>query len=161
MLDIGTGSGILAIACAKMGASSILACDIDPIAIETAQINCLRNNVDRRVSLINEDIEVISKGHFDVILANLDCQVIRQKLSAFSRHLKPGGRLILSGILQKDSPRLCKPQEDQDLGLESFKTSRKRGMVLSRVATRATRVVRDGQGPSRHSAVNFPQAPQR
>ncbi len=125
VLDIGTGSGILAIACAKMGAGSILACDIDPIAIQAAHTNCRRNKVDHRVDLIGGDVDAIDKSPFDVILANLNFGVIRQKLSAFGRRLKPDGQLILSGILQEEATRRCELEGGRPLALKVLKHRRK------------------------------------
>ena len=108
VLDIGTGSGILAIACAKLGAESILACDIDPVAIQAAEANCGRNRVDHRIRLLAGEVEAIAGSRFDVILANLEGNLIRRKLKGFSQHLKPEGRLILSGLLGRDATPICR-----------------------------------------------------
>lgn len=108
VLDIGTGSGILAIASAKLGADSVLACDIDPVAIQVAESNCRRNRVHHRVRLFTGEVEALAGSEFDVILANLEGNLIRQKLNDFGRHLKPEGRLILSGLLGLDATRICR-----------------------------------------------------
>ncbi len=115
VLDIGTGSGILAIAAAKLGAESVLACDIDPAALQLARANCCRNRVDRRVRLFAGEVETLSGRRFDVILANLDGNLIRQKLNDFGQCLNPQGRLILSGLLERDATGLCRSQVVRDL----------------------------------------------
>lgn len=115
VLDIGTGSGILAIAAAKLGAESVLACDIDPVALQVARANCRRNRVDRRIRLFTGEVEALSGSRFDVILANLDGKLIRQKLNDFGQRLDPRGRLILSGLLQRDATGICRSQIVRDL----------------------------------------------
>ena len=87
VLDIGTGSGILAIASAKLGAASVLACDIDPVAVQVARANCCRNGADHRVRLFTGEVEALAGSGFDIILANLEGNLIRQKLNLFGQHL--------------------------------------------------------------------------
>ena len=110
VLDIGTGSGILAMASAKLGAESVLACDIDPVAIQVARTNCRRNRVNRRIRLFTGEIESISGSRFDVILANLDGNLIRRKLKDFPQHLNPQGCLVLSGLLERDATGICRSE---------------------------------------------------
>jgi ribosomal protein L11 methyltransferase len=117
VLDIGTGSGILAIACAKLGAESTVACDIDPVAIQVAEANCRLNRVAHRVRLFAGEVEAIAGSRFDVILANLEGNLIRQKLKGFSQYLEPEGRLILSGLLWRDATGLCRPASVRALPL--------------------------------------------
>ena len=108
VLDIGTGSGILAIASAKLGAESVLACDIDPVALQVARANCRRNRVDRRVRLFTGEVEALCGSRFDVVLANLEGNLIRRKLNDFGQRLNPRGRLVLSGLLERDATDLCR-----------------------------------------------------
>ena len=103
VLDIGTGSGILAIAAAKLGAESVLACDIDPVALQVARTNCCRNRVDRRIRLFTGEVEALCGSRFDVVLANLEGNLIRRKLNDFGQRLNPRGHLILSGLLERDA----------------------------------------------------------
>lgn len=107
VLDIGTGSGILAIASAKLGAESVLACDIDAEAIQVAAANCCRNRVDRRTRLFTGEVATLSGSGFDVVLANLEVNLIRRKLDEFGQLLNPRGCLILSGLLERDATGLC------------------------------------------------------
>ena len=103
VLDIGTGSGILAIASAKLGADSVLACDIDSVAIQIAGVNCQRNYVSHQIRLLQGEMCSLAGKPFEVILANLDGNLIKRQLKNFGKHLKPGGQLILSGLLGPDT----------------------------------------------------------
>lgn len=117
VLDIGTGSGILAIASAKLGAEPVLACDIDPVAIQVARANCFRNRVDRRIRLFTGEVEALADRGYDVILANLEGKLIREKLNDFGQRLNPRGQLVLSGLLQPDAADLCRSANVQALPL--------------------------------------------
>jgi len=115
VLDVGTGSGILAIACAKLGAAHVIACDIDSNAIKTAYINCQRNQIDSKISLILSSIESIERKQFDLILANLDGKLIRRQLVSFGRYLKPNGLMIISGMLKQECIQICQQHRTQTL----------------------------------------------
>ncbi len=117
VLDIGTGSGILAIASAKLGAADVLACDIDPVAIQVARSNCCRNRVDQRIRLFTGEVEALAGSGFDVILANLEGSLIQQKLNAFVQHLHPQGSLVLSGLLERDTTGIFRSGIVRDLPL--------------------------------------------
>lgn len=98
-LDVGTGSGILAIALAKMGASSIVALDNDPTALKVARGNVRVNRVERRIKLANCRLEKLQES-FDVVVANLTAETILDLSAALERRVAAGGYLVLSGILQ-------------------------------------------------------------
>ncbi|HEY8477477.1 MAG TPA: 50S ribosomal protein L11 methyltransferase [Chloroflexota bacterium] len=98
--DIGTGSGILAIAAAKLGAARVVAVDIDPVAVEVAEENVRRNRVDRTVAVRHGDPEAARPGGpFDLVVANLTATIIAQTSPALAALLAPEGRLIASGIV--------------------------------------------------------------
>ncbi len=97
VLDVGCGSGILAIAALRFGAGSVLGLDIDPLAAEATLANARRNRVARRLrarvgSLPSGD------GPFDLVLANLIASVLIALAADLAAELRPGGRLIASGI---------------------------------------------------------------
>ncbi|MFQ5903366.1 MAG: 50S ribosomal protein L11 methyltransferase, partial [Candidatus Binatia bacterium] len=98
-LDVGTGSGILAIALAKMGASHVLALDNDPIAIEAARVNMRSNRVGRVVKLSSSGLARV-KGSFTVVAANLTAETIIDLADTLQKKVSPKGYLILSGILK-------------------------------------------------------------
>lgn len=135
VLDVGTGSGILAIAAAKLGAERVLACDIDPVAIQVARANCCRNRVDQRIRLFRGEAEALSGNRFDVVLANLEGNLIRQKLNDFGQRLDPQGCLVLSGLLERDVADLFRSQIVRDLSLtllEDLAKGEWRCLVFSR-----------------------------
>jgi ribosomal protein L11 methyltransferase len=91
--DIGTGSGILAIAAAKLGAAYVRACDIDPLAVRIARENTRANGVTVDVS------EALPSGAFDLIVANILADVIIGMANDLASRLAPKGVLIASGII--------------------------------------------------------------
>lgn len=106
-LDVGTGSGILAIAMAKMGVKEILALDNDPIALKVARTNVRRNGVGKVVSLTNSGPERINRP-FRLVVANLTADVIVGLATVLKKRVARGGYLIVSGILT--------PQVDEVMG---------------------------------------------
>ena len=96
-LDVGCGSGILAIAAVKLGAASAFGVDTDPIAIEATVANARRNAVVRRVRAREGSL---SSGErpFDVVLANLIAGVLVPLAAALRDELRPGGTVLASGI---------------------------------------------------------------
>jgi ribosomal protein L11 methyltransferase len=106
VLDVGSGSGILAIAAARLGAAEVIAVEADADANLNAHENLALNGVEGQVRLEEgfADAELIARlGTFDTILANILSSVIRPLLPAFRTALRPGGRLIVSGILREES----------------------------------------------------------
>ncbi|MBN2807877.1 MAG: 50S ribosomal protein L11 methyltransferase [Deltaproteobacteria bacterium] len=98
VLDVGTGSGILAILAALRGAGRVLALDIDDEALANARENCAHNQVCTLVSLENRPLAQIEEK-FSLIVANIIAPVLVQLAPDLYRLLQPGGSLILSGIL--------------------------------------------------------------
>lgn len=102
VLDLGTGSGILAIAAAKLGASKVLAVDIDPVAVEAALENIQKNQTAEKVTVQEGGLEsvVTSARRFDVVVANILARTI---IAMADQHLgeivRPGGVAIFSGII--------------------------------------------------------------
>lgn len=109
VLDVGSGSGILAIAAVRLGAGEAVAVEYDPDANLNARENFARNGVEARVRLVEalaDDALLAELGAFDLVLANILSGVIRPLLPALHRSLgaSPAGRLIVSGILRDESP---------------------------------------------------------
>ena len=100
MLDLGTGSGILAIAARVLGANKVESCDFDPHAVRTALENVRANEVDS-VSVKKLDVlKWTPKKTWDLVTANLFSEVLIAAAPAIARAVRPGGRLIFSGILR-------------------------------------------------------------
>jgi ribosomal protein L11 methyltransferase len=98
MLDVGTGSGILSIYGAKLGAGRIIALDTDPEALRWAERNISLNNLTGRIELSSTPVEAL-KGQFSLLVANLTLGPILDLMPLFPGLVAPAGRLILSGIL--------------------------------------------------------------
>lgn len=100
VLDVGTGSGILSIAAAKLGAASALALDLDPVAVETAARNATLNHVEDRVHVQPGSIDLERDSNlYDLICINILAEVIAELAPALAAVLRPGGLVIASGIL--------------------------------------------------------------
>jgi ribosomal protein L11 methyltransferase len=102
ILDYGCGSGILAIAAAKLGASTVLGVDIDRQAVSAARSNAERNDVSARFDDSAKDI----KGQFDIVVANILSNPLKALAPAICSHVRPGGQLALSGILVEQADDL-------------------------------------------------------
>jgi ribosomal protein L11 methyltransferase len=100
VLDVGTGSGILAIAAAALGAKRILACDIEEESCRTATENAKLNGVIDRVEITREPLETL-EGDFEVVVANILAEENIRLGQELIKRLAPGGSLILSGILHE------------------------------------------------------------
>jgi ribosomal protein L11 methyltransferase len=101
MFDLGTGSGILAIAAAYLGIGDILAVDIDTVAVEVASRNVQNNSVDDQIRVAEGGIET-AEGLYDIITANLSASLLKKLASDMAQHLNTGGNLIISGILEDE-----------------------------------------------------------
>lgn len=99
VLDVGCGSGILAIAAAKLGAAAVLGVDTDPIAIEATIANAARNRLAGRIAARAGSLPSGEAG-FDVVLANLIASVLVALAPAIRDELRPGGIVLASGIFE-------------------------------------------------------------
>lgn len=106
VLDIGTGTGILAIAGAKLGAKSVFAIDIDPIAVNIAKENSKINGVANKVKVICGDLTNPIKDKYDVIVSNIFTKVLVTMPSDIKSHLNIDGYWILSGILKTEKSEI-------------------------------------------------------
>jgi len=97
-LDVGTGSGILAIALAKLGAQKVWALDNDPVALKVARQNARLNRVQRKIRLQATALNRV-RHSFPLVVANLTAEMILELAAALETKVAPRGFLILSGIL--------------------------------------------------------------
>jgi ribosomal protein L11 methyltransferase len=105
VLDVGTGSGILSIFAAKSGAKEVWGIDTDGVAVENARENVEKNRVSDIVRTRKGSIGNLHKK-FDVVVANIDLKSLRRMRKPLLSHLKKGGFLILSGILEQGKERI-------------------------------------------------------
>jgi ribosomal protein L11 methyltransferase len=98
LLDLGTGSGILAMAASLLGAGRILALDIDPDAVDVARDNLVLNQMSELIECGTTPVEALTEK-FDIILANILAEELVRLASYLTDRLQPGGALVLSGIL--------------------------------------------------------------
>jgi ribosomal protein L11 methyltransferase len=105
VLDVGTGSGILLIVAARLGAGEIWGVDIDGVAIENARENVRQNGISDIVRIRKGRVGDIRK-RFDVVVANIDLRSLERMRWSLTHHLKSKGFLILSGVLEGDGDRL-------------------------------------------------------
>jgi ribosomal protein L11 methyltransferase len=102
LLDYGCGSGILAIAAARLGAGRVAGVDIDPQAVESARANAERNGV---VALFADSAQPVA-GEYDLVVANILSNPLRVLAPAICAHVRSGGRLALSGILREQAEEI-------------------------------------------------------
>jgi ribosomal protein L11 methyltransferase len=100
VLDLGTGSGILAIAAAKLGAGSVLALDIDPLAVEAARENVMRNRVEAVVRVAQGSLDEIAPAALDFAVVNILAKTIIQLCeSGLAEKINPGATIVFAGLI--------------------------------------------------------------
>jgi ribosomal protein L11 methyltransferase len=98
VIDVGTGSGVLAIAASMLGAASVAAVDNDPEALRNARENSERNGCTGRVEVLESELSALAIERADIVIANLTAAVLAQHAVELTRLLEPGGTLIVSGF---------------------------------------------------------------
>lgn len=116
LLDVGTGSGVLAIGAAKLGARRVDALDADPVAVSVAQENVRMNGVEAVVTVAHGSLRggdavplnfatggpvpTLDEGHFDLVAVNIVAPVIVGMAASLARRVRPGGRVIAAGLIE-------------------------------------------------------------
>lgn len=103
VLDVGTGTGILAILAEKLGASKIRAFDIDEWSVENTRENIGLNKC-QHIEVSLGTISDEEKTEYDIVLANINLNILLAEIPTYSQFIKPGGMLFLSGFYEKDIP---------------------------------------------------------
>ena len=134
ILDVGTGSGILAIGTALLLAKAdITAIEIDAEACRVARENFAINKVESRVRLLEGEVTKVQNEKFDVILSNLTCEDNVALLPEYMKLLAPGARIIMSGILAEKSPKMKAAVHEYGLKIVEDETSNGwTGLIVSR-----------------------------
>ncbi|MDA8217966.1 MAG: 50S ribosomal protein L11 methyltransferase [Dehalococcoidales bacterium] len=134
VLDLGTGSGILAIAAALLGASSVLALDVDPLAVDAARANAAANGLADSISVENGSLPRAGiTTPFDLIVANIIAHVLRDLAGPLAEALAPGGLLVASGIIAEREAEVVTAFADTGLPIVE---RRQRGDWVALVARR-------------------------
>lgn len=121
VLDMGSGTGVLAILAAKKGAAYVEAIDVDEWAFRNAQENFERNGVQVNALLGDASSLTVDK-HFDLILANINRNILLRDMPAYAAVLNPGGTLLLSGFYEHDVQALQDKAETLGLRLVQQKS---------------------------------------
>ncbi|MCM3002541.1 50S ribosomal protein L11 methyltransferase [Priestia koreensis] len=101
VVDVGTGSGVLSIGAAQLGAKEVRAMDLDEVAVESARLNIKLNKVQDVVTVSQNNLLDNVEGPVDVVVANILAEIIVRFVEDAARILKPGGFFITSGIINK------------------------------------------------------------
>jgi ribosomal protein L11 methyltransferase len=131
VLDVGTGSGVLAIAAAKLGAGAVLALDADPVAVTVAQENVQMNGVASQVTVqhgslpggdtvpthftANSRLDLLESGRFDLVLINILAPVIVGMAPALEARMQPEGRLVVAGLIDSQEADVVEALQAQRL----------------------------------------------
>lgn len=127
VLDVGTGSGILSVLAAKLGATDIVATDIDPLAVSATGENLARNGIvpgdDIRVEVVQESVPAGRARQFQIVVANILAEVLVKLFHSeygnvpLAEPLAPGGHMILSGIIDEKADMVIEAAQTQGLML--------------------------------------------
>lgn len=103
MLDMGSGTGVLAITAVKRGAAKADAVDIDDAAVESCRENTAANGTADRTEVLAGDVRCVAGRRYDVIAANINRNILLRDMAAYASMLESGGRLFVSGFLEQDT----------------------------------------------------------
>lgn len=130
-LDMGSGTGVLAIIAAQRGAAHIDAIDIDEWADENCRENIVTNDVAARITPLLGDASLLAGRHYDFILANINRNILLRDMPLYAATLATGGTLLMSGILTEDIPSVT--ARAGELGMHLVEQRERNGWALVRV----------------------------
>jgi len=131
VVDVGAGSGILAIAAIKLGADEVVAIDVDEKAIPIARENARINGVGDKVRVICGGLLDPVDDRYDVIVSNIASQAIISMIPDFSHHLSSDGKLILSGILDREVSEIRNGLENDSFAVLETRFHEKWAAILA------------------------------
>jgi ribosomal protein L11 methyltransferase len=124
-LDVGTGSGVLAIAAVRLGFRPVIGFDLDPEAIRSARANARRNRLSRHIQFYERDVAKEGGSRFlrkySMVCANLTADLLTEHRDRLLGWLEPGGLLVLAGILKKEFGRIRQHYQGSGLRLAAFR----------------------------------------
>lgn len=112
VLDLGTGTGVLAILAEKLGAAEVVAVDYDKWSVENAIENSIGNQC-RNIRVLEGSLEMVRDMRFDLLLANINRHILLQYMADFPAHLRSGGHILLSGILAGEDADMVRQAAEQ------------------------------------------------
>lgn len=118
VIDVGTGSGILALASAKLGAKSVEAYDVDDNAVKSAKENSALNGFEDKIYVANANLLDKTSGKFDIVLANITADVLITLSKSLGDYMKEGGVVIISGIILKREKEVVQAFEKASFKIE-------------------------------------------
>lgn len=122
LLDVGTGTGILAIAACRFGAAGALGVDTNPDAVRNARDNARQNEVGDCVTVREGSLEQVPDIHYNIVAANITRRILMDLFADLAGHLAPDGTLLLSGILQSQRDALLDAATAHDLHPDTERT---------------------------------------
>ena len=117
VLDMGTGSGLLSIAAAKLGAGHVFAVDNDPVAVQTARANVVANGVQKTVDVACGSLEDVQESYGLVVVNILAKVIINMAQQGLSARVVPGGRVVAAGIIVDQDQEVVSVMEQNGLSL--------------------------------------------
>lgn len=131
VLDVGCGTGILAILARKLGAADLLAFDIEEWAVENTRENFSLNEATERAEVFQGTIADVSQDQrFGGILANINRNILLSEIPRYAQHLMPDGWLVVSGFYETDAPDIIAKAESSGLTFQRINTRNQWTMVV-------------------------------
>ena len=134
ILDMGSGTGVLAIVALKRGAASADAVDIDDAACDSCRENFLQNGITEGTEVLLGDVRCVAGRKYDLILANINRNILLRDMEAYASMLDTGGRLFVSGFLEQDTDAICECAAANRLQTDRIRT--KDGWVMAEFSIR-------------------------
>lgn len=133
VLDVGTGSGILAICAAKLGAASVDACDIDPIAVRVAKENCTANGTPD-INCFESDLLASASGVYDLISANIVADIIIRMAPDLERVTHFGSLVVVSGVIDEYAKDVIDKMDECGFGIADVRSDNGwKGLLFTRI----------------------------
>ena len=123
ILDVGTGTAVLAIASIKLGASQVMAIDNDECCYENSIENCEVNSVQKKIDVRECEIKEVTENEFDLVVANIQRDILLQIKKEIRERIRKNGILILSGLLIQDNDEIQNAYEKLNFSLCETKIS--------------------------------------
>ncbi|MCM1502192.1 MAG: 50S ribosomal protein L11 methyltransferase [Bacteroidales bacterium] len=112
VMDMGCGTAVLAVLAAKLGAQHVYGIDIDAVAALSAMENARKNRVSGKVETFCGDASLLQAGSYDIFLANINRNILLQDIPTYSRCVRKGGILFMSGFYMEDFPMISRAAEE-------------------------------------------------